>query len=165
MIKAIFFFAVLFSGILLGVFEQNYLSGGSAFAQSEEKFNKLRVEGHGRAYTSWEPSEAEKIIFSTKNESEKSFNVIPEGKKLILTDVVYNPQGSVKQNITVNLSESGQGNSIMFQIKVSPDKSEVVNFCSGYTIDSGKSVKAYTDTNAKDGQYISISVTGYLIDE
>ena len=159
---------LLFFGMLAGALGQFVWIDTISQAQTTEApapNDRVLIEGHGRAYTSWTPESGEPFQFFYADASRGTFTDVPKGKKLVLTDVVYHPQLSVKEDITVNLLETSRGSNIMFQIKVSPAKSEVVSLCSGYSIESGKRVKASTDANAKDGQYISVSVTGYLIDE
>lgn len=162
--QTILILAGIFVGIMIGIFIDSRVQAESQ-NESPSATEKQIVTGHGRAFTSWQHSEIENIAFSLKDDPHRPFSTVPKGKKLIITDVVYHPQRSATETITVNLAESDHGNRIMFQIAVNPRESEVVNFCTGYVIDAGKSVKAYTDANAKDGQWVSLSVSGYLTEE
>lgn len=162
--QTILILAGIFVGIVIGISINSRVQARSE-PESPIVTEKQSVTGHGRAFTSWEHSEIENITFSLKSDPHRPFSTVPKGKKLIITDVVYHPQRRAIETITVNLAESDRGNRIMFQIAVNPRESEVVNFCTGYVIDAGKSVKAYTDANAKDGQWVSLSISGYLTEE
>jgi len=93
---------------------------------------------------------------------------VPAGKKFVLTDVIYQAQASVQQPMTVNIASANLSvgkQSILFQTTVEPMKSEQVHLCSGYVIPEGHSLVAYTGRGLEREQYVSISVTGYLIDQ
>ncbi|HEX9928880.1 MAG TPA: hypothetical protein VGB02_10120 [Pyrinomonadaceae bacterium] len=156
---------VLLFGICLGFFIQNNFKnnviahGNETIADSE----KILVVGHGRAITGKDPNDAEKFKFAPNNKMGEYFDVVPKGKKLIITDVIYIPQRSVKQNgVAINLNN---GYGILFQALVSPNDGGDIHLCTGYGIESGRSLYAYTDGTSTPGQYISISVTGYLTNE
>lgn len=165
-VKFGFLTIILLFGICLGFFIQNnfkstVVASGNESAPDTEK---ILVVGHGRAITTGgEVADAEKFRFAPKNKMGEYFDVVPKGKKLVITDVIYIPQRSVKQNgIVINLNN---GYGILFQAMVSPNDGGDIHLCTGYEIDSGKSLFAYTDATSKQGQYISISVTGYLTSE
>lgn len=163
MTKKIFTLVVLLSGVCLGYFGKEYISLNKVFAQSSVvSQEKIFVKGHGVANTSLHPSETKVFQFVPQEQPQTSFTVVPKGKKLIITDFVFHPYNTVIENMTVNVAINGD---IMYQMRIQPNKSESLNFCSGYIATSGKQINAWTDANAKDGQVTGVSITGYLIDE
>ncbi len=132
-----------------------------------EQTNKLLIQGHGRAISSLRPP-GEQFTLISSNAPRTSFKIVPSGKKFVLTDVMYIAQGSVKQTMVINIADAIpdiQKQSILFQVKISPNESDQVHLCSGYVIPSGHSLVAYTNAGLEPEQYVSISVTGYLVDE
>jgi hypothetical protein len=86
----------------------------------------------------------------------------------VLTDVMYIAQGNVRQDVAVNIADANPANQthkILFQVWISPGKSDEVHLCSGYVIPSGHALVAFTNAGIEPEQYISASVTGYLADE
>jgi hypothetical protein len=129
--------------------------------------NQILVRGNGRAVSRLAPP-GEQISLIPSNTPQRSFTVVPAGKKFILTDVVYQPQASVHQPVTVNLGNanlSAGRHDILFQFTVEPMKSDQVHLCSGYTIPAGNSLVAWTGHGPEPEQFVSISVTGYLVDQ
>ena len=159
-----------FAGLVLGVglvagFALNYiLTPRPVFAQES---GKILVQGHGRASSSLKPP-GEQFTLTAENDPRRSFKVVPAGKKFVLTDAVYIAQGSVKQNLTVNIADARPVNGtsgILFQVRISPGESDEVHLCSGYVIPSGHALAAWTNAGLEPEQYVSVSVTGYLEDE
>ena len=137
----------------------------SATAQGE---GRVLVQGHGRAVSSVKPPVSERFSLTDPNNPRRSFDVVPAGKKFVLTDVMYIAQGSVRQDLTVNLANASpavEKHSILFQVKLSPGESNQVHLCSGYVIPGGNALIAFTNAGLEPEQYVSVSVTGYLADE
>jgi hypothetical protein len=129
--------------------------------------NKVLVQGHGRAASSLRPP-GEQFALSTSDAPRSSFKVIPLGKQFILTDVMYETQGSVRQNLTVNIANANiptNKHNILFQVSLDPGKSDHVHLCSGYLIPAGNTLVAFTNAGLDPEQYVSVSVTGYLVDQ
>ena len=146
-------------------FALNHITNSqSAYARGADR---LLVRGHGRAISSLKPP-GEQFTLSASNAPQRSFNVVPAGKQLVLTDVMYIAQGSVRQDVTVNIGDAhpaDQTHSILFQVRISPGESDEVHLCSGYVIPSGHALVAFTNAAIEPEQYVSVSVTGYLADE
>jgi hypothetical protein len=129
--------------------------------------DKLLIQGEGRAVSTLRPP-GEQFTLTEASALQTSFRTVPKGKKFVLTDAVYNAQGSVRQPMTVNIADAMpdiRKQSILFQVKISPGESDQVHLCSGYVIPSGHALVAYTNAGLEPEQYVSISVTGYLADE
>ena len=127
---------------------------------------RVLVQGHGRAVSSLRPP-GEQFTLSASNAPRSSFKAIPPGKKFVLTDVIYETQGSVRQNLTVNIANatpSANTHDILFQVSLEPGKSDQVHLCSGYVIPAGNTLVAFTNAGLAPEQYVSVSVTGYLAD-
>lgn len=142
-------------------------SAGAQDATKAEGTNKLPVQGYGRAISSLRPP-GEQFTLTSSNDPQTAFKVVPTGKKFVLTDAMYSAQGSVTQTLTVNIADAipeKQQQNILFQVKISPGESDQVHLCSGYVIPSGHALVAYTNAGLAPEQYVSISVTGYLVDE
>ena len=151
-------------GILFGFTAQYIPASQSASAQEPVR---LLVNGHGRAISSSGPP-GEQFTLITSDAPQRGFKAIPAGKKFVLTDVMYIAQGSVRQDLTVNIADANPAkgtHSILFQVRISPGESDQVHLCSGYVIPSGQSLTAFTNAGLEAEQYVSVSVTGYLADE
>jgi hypothetical protein len=139
---------------------------GSHTVKAQEP-GHLLVQGHGRAVSSLKPP-GEQLTLVASNAPQRSFKVIPAGKKFVLTDVMYIAQGTVRQDVTVNIGDANpatQTHGILFQVRISPGESEEVHLCSGYVIPSGHALVAFTNAGIEPEQYVSVSATGYLADE
>ena len=167
-------FSALVVGLMLGLLMCRVPSLRPAYAQeaaSTEQSGKILVQGHGRAISSVKPLASEHFDLFTSNTLQvprHSFKVVPAGKKFILTDVLYNTQASVRQGLTVNIASAYpaiQKHDILFQVKLSPGESDQVHLCSGYVIPAGNALIAFTNAGLGPEQYVSISVTGYFVDE
>ena len=133
-----------------------------------QEAGQIPVKGHGRAISSLKPPASEHFTLIASNAPRASFKVVPPGKKFVLTDVMYIAQGSVRQNLAVNVANAYpalQKHDILFQVTLSPGGSDQVHLCSGYVIPAGNSLIAFTNANLEPEQYVSVSVTGYLADE
>ena len=159
-----------FAGLVLGVglaagFALNhFLTIRPALAQEA---GKILVQGHGRAISSLKPP-GEQLTLIAENNPRQSFKVVAAGKKFVLTDAVYKTQGSVRQNLTVNIANanpSANTHDILFQVSLDPDKSDQVHLCSGYVIPAGNTLVAFTNAGLMPEQYVSVFVTGYLADQ
>src|SRR5215203_1446278 len=151
-------------GAVVGFALNHTTNSQSVRAQESER---LLVQGHGRAISSLTPP-GEQFTLTASNAPRRPCEVIPAGKKLVLTDVMYLAQGSVRQDVAVNLGDANPANqthSILFQVKISPGESDEVHLCSGYVIPSGHALVAFTNAAIEPGQYVSVSATGYLADE
>jgi hypothetical protein len=96
--------------------------------------------------------------------SNVAFQAVPEGKKLVLTDVLYNPQRDVTAPHTINIAESNPDGTrrIIIQFAVPPEATQQVHFHTGHVIEPEKKVIVYTDANPPAGQHFSVSLNGYL---
>lgn len=153
-------------GLVAGLALSHIPTLRTVYAQNS---GKLLVKGDGRAISSVTPPTAsEQFTLIPSNAPRSSFRVVPAGKKFVLTDVMYMPQQSVRQNLVVNISDASpatQTHSILFQVKLSPGESHQVHLTSGYVIPAGNALIAFTNAGLAPQQFISISVTGYLVDE
>ena len=164
MVKAAMIAVTLAIGILVGIVLDHTSSSQSAHAQEP---GQLLVRGQGRAISSLRPP-GEQFTLDASDGPQRSFKVVPAGKKFVLTDVMYISQGSVKQDLTVNLGSADPANQkhdILFQVRISPGESHELHLCSGYMIPSGHALVAFTNAGLQPEQYVSVSVTGYLADE
>jgi hypothetical protein len=157
-----------FAGLVLGVglaagFALNhFLPIRPALAQEA---GKILVQGHGRAISSLKPPGEQFTLIAENN---RSFKVVPAGKKFVLTDVMYETQGSVRQNLVVNIADanpSANTHDILFQVSLDPGRSDQVHLCSGYVIPAGNTLVAFTKAGLMPEQYVSVFVTGYLADQ
>lgn len=159
-------FAGLFLGVGLvaGFALHHALAPRPVLAQES---GRMLVRGHGRAVSSQKPP-GEQFTLIAENDPRRSFKVVPAGKKFVLTDVMYETQGSVRQNLTVNVANanpSASTHDILFQISLDPDKSDQVHLCSGYVIPAGNTLVAFTNAGLMPEQYVTVSITGYLADQ
>jgi hypothetical protein len=92
------------------------------------------------------------------------FEEVPKKKKLVLTDVIYNPQGDVSAPHTINIAEKyiDGGPDIIIQFIVPPKATQQTHFHTGLVIEPEKKVVVFTDANPPAGQHFSISLNGYL---
>jgi hypothetical protein len=151
-------------GILVGIFLNHTSLSQSVHAQEP---GQVFVRGHGRAISSLRPP-GEQFTLDASDASQRSFKMVPAGKKFVLTDVMYISQGSVRQDLTVNIGTADPANQkhdILFQVRISPGESHELHLCSGYVIPSGHALVAFTNAGLAPEQYVSVSVTGYLADE
>lgn len=151
-------------GMLVGFALSHIPSSPSASAQEA---GQLLVQGHGRAISSLRPP-GEQFTLIASNAPRRAFKVVPAGKKFVLTDVMYISQGSVRQDLTVNIANASPVNrthDILFQVRISPGESDEVHLCSGYVIPAGHALVAFTNAGPEPEQYVSVSVTGHLADE
>jgi hypothetical protein len=89
-----------------------------------------------------------------------------------MTDMSYNGRG-VRRDLTVNLAngyiatetpETPPKADILLQVDLKPGEITETHLCSGYVIPSGNAVMAWTNWGLEPGQFVHITVTGYLID-
>ena len=157
-------------GLGLGLMLSHTSSFRRAYAQEKpgiSQSNTILVQGHGRAISAVKPP-GEQFDLIASNAPRSSFKVVPSGKKFVLTDVMYETQVSVRQNLTVNIANanmSANTHDILFQVSLEPMKSHQVHLCSGYVIPAGNSLVAFTNYGLAPEQYVSVSVTGYLADQ
>ncbi len=92
------------------------------------------------------------------------FEAVPKDKKLVLTDVLYNPQGDVKKGHTVNIAEQNPDGTtrILIQFFVPPKATQQCHFHTGHVIEPKKKVIVFTDANPPAGEHYSVSLNGYL---
>ena len=92
------------------------------------------------------------------------FTKVPKGKRLIITDVMLNPQGDATAPHWVNLAErTPNGTSrIFFQFRVPPGATQHAHFHTGFVIVAGKEVVTFTDANSPAGQHITVALNAYL---
>ena len=151
-------------GVAVGFALNRITDSQSVHAQEP---GRLLVQGHGRALSSSKPP-GEQLTLIASNAPQRPFKLVPAGKKFVLTDVMYIAQGSVRQDVTVNIGDANPANQthgILFQVQISPGESDDVHLCSGYVIPSGHALVAFTNGAIAPEQYVSVSATGYLADE
>src|ERR1041385_7877947 len=158
----------LLIGLVVGLLLNRFPQSRSALAQNvATEANQILVQGHGGAVTRLAPP-GEQISLIPSTTPQRSFTVVPAGKKFVLTDVVFQSQVSVQEQVTVNIGNSnpqrGTDDSL-FQFTAEPMKSDQVHLCSGYVIPAGNSLVAWTAYGPQAGQHVSIAVTGYLVDQ
>jgi hypothetical protein len=157
----------LLLGGMFGLLVGRLATPRTALAQDAFQLNRILVHGHGRAVSRLAPP-GERIELIPSTTPQRSFTVVPDGKKFVLTDVMYDAQVSVRQPVPVNIGNanlSAGRHEILFQFIVDPMKSDQVHLCSGYVIPTGNSLVAWTGYGPEPEQYVSISVTGYLVDQ
>ncbi|MFL6333258.1 MAG: hypothetical protein ACJ754_07960 [Pyrinomonadaceae bacterium] len=163
-VKASFAGLALGVGLVAGFALNHFLPIRPVLAQQP---GKILVQGHGRGVSTLKPP-GEQFTLTAENDPRRSFKVVPAGKKFVLTDAVYVAQGSVREDLTVNVAAAQPASgtsSILFQVRISPGESHEVHLCSGYVIPSGHALAAWTNAGLAPEQYVSVSVTGYLADE
>lgn len=151
-------------GLIVGLLGGYTPTARTAPTQDE---HQILVDGHGRAISSLRPP-GEPFRLSLARTPQRSFREVPQGKKFILTDVMYIAQASLRQDATVNIASANavrQTHEILFQVRISPNESDDVHLCSGYVIPAGHSLVAFTNAGLAPDQYVSIAVTGHLADE
>lgn len=172
------FFRVMISILILGI----GMGGGFTVSRSTlrsasaQERTQILVRGNGRAISSLKPHDSEKFTLYADT-SRSSFTVVPSGKRFVLTDVMYITQGTVRQDLVVNIADAWPSTQksngprsefvhrILFQLTLSPRESNQVHLCSGYIIPAGSSLIAFTNAGLEPEQYVSVAVTGYLTDE
>jgi len=99
-----------------------------------------------------------------RESSNAVFIKIPAGKRLIITDVLLNPQGDVTAPHTVNLAEKHTDGThrIFFQFRVPPGATQQVHFSTGHVIEAGKEVITFTGGNTPAGQHFTVDLNAYL---
>ena len=77
------------------------------------------------------------------------FEEVPKKKKLVLTDVIYNPQGDVSAPHTINIAEKylDGGPDIIIQFIVPPKATQQTHFHTGLVIEPEKKVGAWERHN------------------
>lgn len=165
LVKTSFTVLVLGLGMALGI---SLNSSSTLQSVSAQETVQIPIKGHGRAISTVTPPESEQFTLIAANALNRSFKVVPAKKKFVLTDVMYIAQGNVREDLTVNISDAiteMKKQEILFQVRLSPGESDEVHLCSGYVIPAGHSLVAYTNAGLQPGQYVSVSVTGFLADE
>jgi hypothetical protein len=96
--------------------------------------------------------------------SMRVFTAVPKEQKLVLTDVLYNPQRDVDAPHTINVAEQNPDDThrIIIQFIVPPGATQQVHFHTGHVIEPGKKVIVFTDANPPAGQHFSVALNGYL---
>ena len=173
------FFRVMMSILTLGIgMAVGFtVSRSTLLSASAQERTQILVKGNGRAISSLKPHDGEKFTLYSADTPRSSFTVVPSGKRFVLTDVMYIAQESVRQDLVVNIADAspskqksqGSGSEfthdILFQVRLSPRESNEVHLCSGYIIPAGSSLIAFTNAGLEPEQYVSVAVTGYLIDQ
>lgn len=97
--------------------------------------------------------------------SNSVFTKVPVRKRLIITDVLLNPQGDVNAPHTVNLAEKNPNGTqrIFFQFRVPAGATQQAHFHTGHVIEAGKEVVTFTDANPPAGQHFSVALNAYLV--
>lgn len=129
--------------------------------------NRVFINGNGVADSSKHPPIPwERFTLFASNDQRRSFKVVPPGKTLVLTDIMYNTR-LVRQNLTVNFAKVTPDDKThtLFQIYLKPGEQEETHLCTGYAIPSGYGLGAWTNAGLDPEQWVHIAITGYLIDE
>lgn len=139
--------------------------------QSKPDQNRIFVNGQGIADSSKTPPTNPEMPFDrftlfASNQQRRSFKVVPPGKTLIVTDIMYNTR-LARQNLTVNFAKitPEDKSQLFFQIYLSPGGQEETHLCTGYAIPAGWGVAAWTNAGLEPEQIVHIAITGYLIDD
>jgi hypothetical protein len=159
--------ASLFLALIFGFLIGKLAVPRTALAQNAPQVNQVLVHGHGRAVSRLAPP-GERIELIPSTTPQRSFTVVPAGKKFVLTDVMYEAQVSVRQPVPVNIGNANPSagkHEILFQFIVDPMKSDQVHLCTGYVVPAGNSLVAFTGHGPEPDQFVSIAVTGYLVDQ
>jgi hypothetical protein len=92
-----------------------------------------------------------------------AFQNIPARKRLMITDVLIHPQGSVKKKQTVNVAwQMAGGSAIFLQVHVDPGVTAQVHYTTPEVGRSGESVMVFTDASGPANQHFSVTLVGYL---
>ena len=135
-----------------------------AHATSAEQSEPVLIKGNGRASTSLRLTQAEWFRLVLPGPTERLFQVVPPGRTFVLTDVMFQSQQNVRQDIVVNigLARADQPPRGLFQVTIGPNNSRDVHLCSGYEVPEGHGLVAYTGASFAPEQFVSIAVTGHL---
>jgi len=159
-------FAALF--LMTGVAFGFALGRGPADALAQgEQARQTAVRGHAVASSSAKPP-GERVVLKSSEEPRLPFKLVPAGRKLVLTDVMYHAQGSLRQDVTINVADEDPAtgtHEILFQVRISPGESQDVHLCSGYVIPAGHALAAFTNAGIEPGQLVSLDVSGHLTAE
>ena len=129
--------------------------------------NRVFINGNGVADSSKHPPIPwERFTLFASNDQQRSFKVVPPGKTLVVTDIMYNTR-LVRQNLTVNLAKvtPNDKTQTLFQIYLKPGEQEETHLCTGYAIPAGYGLGAWTNAGLEPEQWVHIAISGYLIDE
>jgi hypothetical protein len=157
-------------GIVGGLMSSTLPASRSIYAQEavgETHGNRVLIHGSGVANSSWRPPTENMAHHFGLYGPQIFFKVVPPGKRFVLTDIMIEDKGSVRQKITINISAAMpqiERANILLQIPFEPGKYEQVHLCSGYIIGSGQALVAWTNAGIEPDQFVNISVTGYLED-
>jgi hypothetical protein len=94
----------------------------------------------------------------------RSFERVPDGHKLVLTDVIYNPHADVTAPHRVNIAKQWPDGThrIIIQYSIPPRTTQQVHFHTGHVIEPEKTVIVFTDISEPEGEHISVDLNGYL---
>lgn len=145
----------------LGGLCAGYAMNAATLAQEP---NRVLIKGYGRASTSLRLTQAEWFRLTLPGVPERTMQVVPPGRMFVLTDVMFTPQQSVREDVVVNigLARADQPPRGLFQVKIGPNDSHDIHLCSGYEVPEGHGLVAYTGASAQPEQFISVAVTGYM---
>jgi hypothetical protein len=158
-------------GLVGGLMSNSLLALRPSYAQeaeSEMQGNRILIHGSGVANSSWRPPKENMAHHFGLYGPQFFFKIVPPGKRFVLTDIMLEDKGSVRQKITINMSDAIpqiERANILLQIPFEPGKYEQVHLCSGYVIGSGHALVAWTNAGIEPDQFVNISVTGYLEDD
>ena len=159
----------IISGVIIGSGVNGYLTTRATHAQGQmiedDGSAKVIVYGYGVASSSTPPPGEQ---FTIMYAPQYSLKIVPPGKQLIVTDLMFQDKGSVKQNLTVNIASANPATekaNILLQVPLRPGEPKEIHFCTGYLIQSGHALAAWTNAGVEAEQYVNISITGYLVDE
>ena len=151
------------------------LPGNTSIAQSRVSYSNpekvlVRLSGYARAAET--PEEAKLFLASAENNPVNSFSVVPKGKKLIITDLMFDAR-LAKQDIVVNLNQriedklspNYKKHISLQQVNLIAGESKDIHLCTGYVINAGNGLAAWTQYGLLPNQGVQMSFTGYLLDE
>jgi len=141
-----------------------YAGYAMSLATSAQEPDRSLAKGYGRASSSLRLTQAEWFRLTLPGTPERTIQVIPPGRMFVLTDVMFTPQQSVREDVVVNigLARADQPPRGLFQVKIGPNDSHDIHLCSGYEVPEGYGLVAYTGASAQPEQFVSIAVTGYI---
>ncbi|MFO1125794.1 MAG: hypothetical protein U1E25_11235 [Methylocystis sp.] len=118
-----------------------------------------QVKGHGVAVGGGIQNQT--TIAWQAERSVTTFKKVPSDKKLIITDFVYFPQGSVTSRLIVDAAElSTLGTAIFLQLFVEPHVVTQAHFQTGFIIEPGNSVDCFG--TGPSTQHVTVTLLGYL---
>lgn len=132
---------------------------------------KLIIRAFGTANSSDKP-EDHKVFAVYSEDDQPGLNVVPEGKKLVITDMMFDARYT-QQELIINLAQRNEERDLngfrkhesIQQVPLKVGEWKEIHFCTGYVIKSGNSIVGWTNAGLKPKQLVLMNFTGYLVDE